>query len=332
MTRLFAAVASALFLLPALAVAEPIPDDRKPTLTLTVDPPAVSVGEVIEWKLEVKHRVGDKVHMSDTASFGSLSVRDREIVEGEAEGEWTTQTLRIELIAFDAGEEEIPAQQLTLVCADTRTFPIETEAALVSVRSLIDNEPEPELKEDLGEGEKVFEEDYTLLWVLGSIGAIGVIALLTLLGRWIWSKRGPRPEPPPPPPRPAHKIALEKLEKLRRSNLLEKGHIKEFHVRLSEAIREYLGNRFEFDSLELSTEELVEALQKTAISEEDYERTTQFLEETDLVKFAKMLLSTEESRIHLERSIKFVNATKKVQFQVHDDKGTDEVDEEDGDA
>ena len=45
------------------------------------------------------------------------------------------------------------------------------------------------------------------------------------------------------------------------------------------------------------------------LSADDLKRTHEFLEETDLVKFAKMILTLEESRTHLTRSIDFVHAT-----------------------
>ena len=64
-------------------------------------------------------------------------------------------------------------------------------------------------------------------------------------------------EPTVPPPRPPEEVAFEKLEAAERSGWLEEGEVKLFHVAVSEAVREYLGGRYGFDSLEQTTEELL---------------------------------------------------------------------------
>jgi hypothetical protein len=286
-----------------------IDPSRRPTVALKVVPQDAAIGEPIEWRLEIRRRKDDRVHLSSGASFGGLEVRERDVRPGAEDGDWINETLVVELIGFEAGERQIPAQKLTVIDSTGRVGNIEAPERTVTVKSLLANEPEPELKPDLGPGEVVVERDDTLLWILGGIAAAGLVALLTLLGRWLWSKRRPRPESPPPPPRPAEEIALEKLEALSRSPLLDEGRVKEFHVILSETIREYLGNRYEFDSLELSSEELVTALRRSKISPEDLSHTLDFLAETDLVKFAKVILTLEESRALLERSMGFVHRT-----------------------
>ncbi|MDJ0765563.1 MAG: hypothetical protein QNJ97_21455 [Myxococcota bacterium] len=288
-----------------------IPADRLPTLALSVSPKEVSVGEVVHWRLAVTRHKEDRVHLSSGASFGAFEVLSKDVTQGDAksDGDWIEEVLHVQLIGFDPADITIPAQKLTVVDAQGRIGEVETETADVTINSLIANEPEPELKQDQGPGEQVFEKDYTLLWILGIIAGAGIVALITLLIRRLWAMRRPRPGPPPPPPRPAHEIALEKLEALARSTLLANGEVKEFHVRLSEAIREYLGNRYGFESLERSTEELVHALKRTGIGREDLERTVAFLEETDLVKFAKMIPTLEESNTLLDKSIEFVNST-----------------------
>ncbi|MCP4603256.1 MAG: hypothetical protein GY847_22530 [Proteobacteria bacterium] len=295
--------------IPEVPIVSELPADRMPELKLSCEPKEVNIGEVINWQLTVKHRVGDRVHLASGASFGTLEVRSKEVVQGVASGEWIDDILKVQLIGFEPGEVAIPPQKLTVVDVNGSIGEVETEPATVTVKSLVANEPEPKIKEDQGGGVRVFEKDYTLLWVLGILGGAAAIVLLTLLGRWLWAKRSPRPGPPPPPPRPAEDIALEKLDALRLSTLLAQGQIKEFHVRLSETIREYLGNRYRFDSLELSTEELIRTLRESTIGRVDIEYTVEFLQETDLVKFAKMIPTLDESYRLLEKSFEFVKKT-----------------------
>lgn len=286
-----------------------VPKDRMPALTLAVKPAEASVGEIVSWQLTVKRKKEDSVHLEGGASFGGLEIKSKDKSETPGPDGWVMETLTVSLVGFDPGDITIPKQKLTVVDFEGHLAEITTEESFVSIKSLIANEPEPKLKEDTGQGETVLEKDYLLLWILGIIGGIALVAVMTLVGRKLWSMRRPKPAPPPPPPRPAEEIANAKLEALRLSNLLAEGDIKEFHVRLSEAIREYLGNRFHFDSLELSSEELILAIRKINLTRTEYELILDFLGETDLVKFAKSLPTVQESEDLLTQSFGFVERT-----------------------
>jgi hypothetical protein len=286
-----------------------IPKERIPVISLAVTPKEVAIGEVVSWRVTIRRQKDIKVHLASGASFGGLEAKEKKKKETLLDGDMVEEILEVALIGFEAGDIVIPSQMLTAVDADGNLAELPTEEAHVTVKSLIANEPEPKLKEDEGQGEVVYEKDYLLLWILGIIAGIGVVALLTLLARRLWAMRRPKPAPPPPPPRPAEEIAYEKLEALKRSSLLEDGEIKEFHVRLSETIREYLGNRYRFDSLELSSEELIQALRKVSLSKSEYNLVLDFLGETDLVKFAKFLPTVMDSKDLLEKSFRFVDKT-----------------------
>ncbi|HUT79091.1 MAG TPA: hypothetical protein VM285_15440 [Polyangia bacterium] len=292
------------------AEAPALPPDRQPAVRLTVGPREASIGDAVTWTAVVRHRIGDRVHLPAGADFGSFEVLDKSRETGPADGDWVEETLEVRLIAFETGELVIPAQELTVVDVDGRLARVVVEESQVAIRSLIANEPEPELKLDTGPGEQVFEEDYTLLWILAALAAALLVALLTLLARWLLARRRPR-QAPLPPPRPPEEIALEKLEALERSTLLAEGLHKEFHVLLSEAVREYLGGRYGFYALESSTEEILAELAEGRLPRGAalYARIRGLLTETDLVKFAKALPAAEESRELLDQTVAIVHAT-----------------------
>jgi len=286
-----------------------IPKDRTPSVKLTVAPTGVNVGETIVWRAEVKHRVEDRVHLGSEADFGKLEVQDKKVELGKKDGDWVTETMEVRLVAFETGAFDIPGQAIMIVTAAGEVGQLATEKVRIEVASLIANEPEPKLKDDKGPGEKVLIEDYTALYVLAGLACAAALVLLTLLGRWLWSKRRPKPLPPPPPPRPAEEVALEKLDALRSSSHLAEGRHKLFHILLSEAFREYLGNRYRFDSLERSTEELLGALKGRRIERTVFQRIVDFLSETDLVKFAKYVPDVAESSRLLDGAFALVHDT-----------------------
>ena len=91
--------------------------------------------------------------------------------------------------------------------------------------------------------------------------------------------------------------------------MLERGEIKELHVAVSEAVREYLGGRYGFDSLELTTEELLGEVDRVALRGIGREELVAFLGETDMVKFAKWRPDEERSRQLLASAYDIVRRT-----------------------
>jgi hypothetical protein len=105
---------------------------------------------------------------------------------------------------------------------------------------------------------------------------------------------------------------MEKLDRLG-GLLAEGGDLRPFYFELSEAIREYLGGRFGFDSLEMTTEELVAAMRRVpskATRGVVGSEIEGWLSACDLVKFAKVAPSPEQARGALETAILMVAATR----------------------
>jgi hypothetical protein len=112
-------------------------------------------------------------------------------------------------------------------------------------------------------------------------------------------------------PDPAHVIAFRELEKLRNEQLWQKGEIKNYYTRLTEILRQYLENRYNVFSLELTTAETLDALLKTGFKKDGtYSQLKTVLSGADLVKFAKYKPEPEENVLHFENSWGFIQETK----------------------
>lgn len=113
---------------------------------------------------------------------------------------------------------------------------------------------------------------------------------------------------------PAHIIALNKLEQIRKEKIWAKGMIKEYHIQITDTIREYLENRFGINALEMTSSETLESLQKVKeISAESINKIKQILELADAVKFAKYQALQNENDLSLENAFDFVNNTKEIE-------------------
>ena len=109
---------------------------------------------------------------------------------------------------------------------------------------------------------------------------------------------------------PAHILALNALKKLENKKLIDKKDIKEYYSSISEIIRRYIENRFNFPALELTTYEILNII-TAIIKKEESISLKNILEISDLVKFAKKIPDQNENIKNLNLATDFVKKTKK---------------------
>jgi len=111
-------------------------------------------------------------------------------------------------------------------------------------------------------------------------------------------------------------IALRELEQLLAENLLGRGKIKLFHLRISDILRHYIENRFGFKAPERTTEEFLTELSmarshKNSLLGSHKTLLADFLIHCDLVKFAKHEPTIAESEKTVSICREFIEKTKK---------------------
>jgi hypothetical protein len=112
-------------------------------------------------------------------------------------------------------------------------------------------------------------------------------------------------------PDPAHVIAFRDLEILKSETLWQKGEVKQYYTRLTEILRQYLENRYRIYSLELTTEETLEALIRSGFKKDsNFKMLRSLLKGADMVKFAKYFPEPAENETYFQDAWNFVLATK----------------------
>jgi len=115
------------------------------------------------------------------------------------------------------------------------------------------------------------------------------------------------------PEEPPHVIALRELEIIRKEKIWSKGQIKEYHVQITDVVREYIEKRFGVFAVEMTTSEILESFENNElISEADFMKVRQILELADNVKFAKYQALQNENDLSLKNSFDFVENTKEI--------------------
>jgi hypothetical protein len=100
------------------------------------------------------------------------------------------------------------------------------------------------------------------------------------------------------------------LHDIRHAGLIKSHRYSEHFDRVSDTIRKYLGDRYEFDGLESTTREALTWLGTLPHPPEPLDKIKAFLRQADLVKFANLTPTEEECELALGRGEDIVRATR----------------------
>jgi hypothetical protein len=290
-------------LVPALASAQ------EPTIALDA-PPETMLGDPIDVIVTVTAGATDEAAVPEQP-FDPFEILAKKLsVEPSPDGKSKTFTFELRLLCFDVGVHELGPIQVRVTGAAGELLELESNTSSIEVRSLLANEPDPELKPPT-EPVVIEQDDYRLLILLGILLAVALGALLAwLFMRW-WQKRD-RPEPAPPPPPPPWETAFAELHELERgrADAIAEGQTEQWVDAVSDSIRAYLGRRFGFHGLESTTDEIADQLRGAKSLTIEPQDAVGFLGQCDLVKFAKASLADEASRALIEEALGLVDRTR----------------------
>tara|TARA_B100001123_G_scaffold450557_1_gene621958 strand:- start:4162 stop:5157 length:996 start_codon:yes stop_codon:yes gene_type:complete len=256
-----------------------------------VDTTRVTVGDRIVLTVVVEAGPTARVEWPDSLDLTPFEVLEARVPTAEVTGEGVSSTAVFTLAAFELGGLEIPPLAVDVVGADGVVESLTTDPFGVEVVSVGADETGDirDIRGPLGIPLGVMR------LALGTLILLVVAMLLYMVARWLWS-RGDEPVRPalePPPLRPAHEIALEALEALERSPLLERGQVKDYHIEASDILRTYVERSFLVTALEMTTHEVLASLQQAGVDKSFRSGLREFLEQCDIVKFAKVRPDTD---------------------------------------
>lgn len=230
-----------------------------------------------------------------------MRVLPAEAIDGSARS-----TAVLTLAAFELGELEIPAFDLAVVDPDGGREVLTTDRYGIEVQSVgVDESGDiRDIRGPLGIPMGVVR---MALWVLLPLV---LAALLYVVARRLRPReQGTRVAQQAPLEPPAHEIALAALAELEASSLLERGQVKEYHIAVSDILRAYLERRFRVDALEMTTREVLAGLRGVGAEESFTDGLRAFLEQCDLVKFAKVRPGPDVSKQVLELGRRLILAS-----------------------
>lgn len=163
-----------------------------------------------------------------------------------------------------------------------------TNKLYLTVKSVTEGEPQ----EDIRDVKSVVPFKWRPGKLLGTLLVLMFLATCYILYRVFRKKKGAF-QPAPPPLTPEEEALLH-LGELFESDLLKRGFIKMYYLRLSEILRVYFEKRYKVLAVESTTAEILRALRPLHLAAGLYQKIQYVLESSDLAKFAKWVPAAPE--------------------------------------
>jgi hypothetical protein len=147
------------------------------------------------------------------------------------------------------------------------------------------------------------------------------LLLIALLGVGIWAlsrylkERGKRLGDlfKAAPPQPPHVVAIQALEALHHQKLWQNNRHKDYYSGITDILRRYMADRYDFGAMEMTTDEIVSATSAIDMPQKSRSDLYEILRTADLVKFAKAVPDEQyNERAYLD-AYYFVEETKAVE-------------------
>jgi hypothetical protein len=228
--------------------------------------------------------------------------------EETADGATTKLSIPFVPLPKEAGRNEmtLPPVPIAMARASGEMVTVCTAPHDIRVEDPTANEADPQVKPNPPPRPQREE------WVLAKQVAIGALAgaIAMAIAAWLFArwKKIPKVVKLPPPKLPWIR-ALEELDAIRQSALLADGKTGEYFDRVSDSVRKYLGARYGFDGLETTTDEMRGLLKRVRPPIARLRDITSFLEDCDLVKFARVVPTDNDCLAALARGETIVHMT-----------------------
>lgn len=277
------------------------------TAKASVDSSSYTVGDFINYTITVNYNknvrvfrpsIKDSLKGIEIIKDAELSTKENDIL--------STAVIKFVLSKYDSGDVKIPPMPVYYsVGSDTTKKLLFTNPVSFTVRTLrVDQTADiKDVKEPL----KIpMDWRIILFWFLGIAVVAGLIVWAVMYYR---DKQAQKKGIVKVIEKKPHEIALDSLKELEAKQLWQKGNIKQYHTELTDIIRRYFENRFFISALEMTTSELVQKLSQVRGADVILDITSAFLNNADMVKFAKFVPMDKVNEEMMQQAYKIVEIT-----------------------
>lgn len=268
------------------------------------------IGDIIEYTVTITY--DSTIILTPPAvglNLGQFDVKDYKVKEEEKldNGRYRQQ-LWFGMRTFTTGDYVIPPLPIEYMTSDSTRQIISSDPIKITIKSVI---AEGEAMDSLTirdlKKQASLESGWPL-WLILTVTGLGLLGLA--LGIWWWAKKRAGEEQEYVDPRPSWEIAFADLALLKNKSYLEDGDLKLYYLELTEIIRRYLGKKFEFEAIDLTTTEIDEYFETIEFDRDFQSGLISFLRHADLIKFAKFVPPPEQPDEDWQTAYELINVSK----------------------
>jgi len=275
MKKLFISIALLLLCKPLFA--EPV------NLKVKVDKDKITIGDRIKYEVILEYDNGVEIEpYAAGKNLGEFEIKDYKIEASQKTKSGKLVSKDIYTIAtFTTGEFTIPGLKIKYKDLSKQEKEISSDEIKIKVESI---KPGPNDKDDIRPLKSPAEiKGKFSVWIF----VIFILLIVSIAAFIYFKKKKEKEDKPALPPVPAEEIAKNALKALKEMKLIEKGLVKEYYIKLSDIIRTYIENRYRIFAMDRTTWELFQEMRSKRIERLCVDKINYFLEDCDMVKFAK---------------------------------------------
>lgn len=273
--RLLIAITGFLLIAP-LTLAQ---DEEKPSLRTAINKKRIFIGDRIRYRVELVSRRNLEIEFP---KFKDSKIGDCEIKDAGSSVKKTlfgkkTYVNWLDITSYYVGQRAVPPIEIKYrEKGEGNWKQLKTDELSFKVESVL---PAGVRLKDIKDIKPPLYPFSLLKFIIFAVSGIIALWIFFKVIIWLFFK--------PAPPKLPHELALEELEAAK-AGYSTGGDIKEYYVRISDAVRRYIETVFVLRAPEMTTQEFLDSLSKSPKLSGEYKDLLKiFMEACDLVKFAK---------------------------------------------
>jgi hypothetical protein len=245
---------------------------------------------------------------------GVAPLIDRPKPAADATSATTTVTIPFVPLPEEGGRHlmTLPPVPISVARANGQVMTLCTDSMRITIDDPIANEVDPQVRPN--PPPRPQREEWTAAKQATQI-ALGVLLLAALLA-YLMNRFRKRPKPVPAKPKELPWVlAMRRLDSVRTSGLIGDEQFEDYFDRVDHTTRQYLGDRYGFDGLESTSEEIRDSLKRVYPAITCLDLIERFLTDSDFVKYADVEPSRDECTDAMARATEIVRVTTPMTIQ-----------------
>jgi len=259
------------------------------TATVIVGDEPITVGDVVELMIEVRHPAGTVAIVPTLEQgWGDLEVRSQGPVTVEEEGNTLVSRQMVEAVLFAPGDFQTPSIAIAIADGGGATREIVAPATALTVQSVLtDADTEPR---DI-KGQAEIPASFPTVTVAA---VVGLLALAGLGGWWYLRRKGAMPFLVRTP----LQRVLDDLTAIEQENYPAREEYKQLYLAVSDIVRGFAQKQLGLPLQERTTAEMRQLMRQARVNPDTAKQLISLFNECDLVKFSQVT-PTQESAADL---------------------------------